>query len=109
MSASIETPSPSMAIPHGALSSVTPAVEPTVLADTDAPTLPGPSDAISLTLINESNQLEARRRQQQAASRRCEWVAKVAARMIQCIQLTDAETSHLVGWYLEAVLERENA
>lgn len=92
-----------MTIPHGALSLVTPAVEPAVLAGTDTPVLLGSSDG-----INESNQLEIRRRQQQAASCRCEWIAKVATRMIQTIRLTDAEKKHLAEWYLEAVLQKNN-
>lgn len=74
-------------------------VESAFLEDIDTPIIPppGPIDGIDVTSTNDSNQVEAHRRWQKAASRQRDWVRKVTARMAGTIQLINAETRHVVG------------
>ncbi|KZP09352.1 hypothetical protein FIBSPDRAFT_240843 [Athelia psychrophila] len=104
MSAFMETLSPTVTHAHTTHSPSAATVEPAVVADTDAPTLPGPIDDINVSSRNDSDQVKAYRRQKKDASRRCKWVSKAAAGMDTAIQLTHAETSLVVAWYWRVVV-----
>ncbi|KZP23995.1 hypothetical protein FIBSPDRAFT_857771 [Athelia psychrophila] len=89
-----EGPSPTLATHAHAAYSPAAAVEPAVIADIDD---------INVSPTNNLDQVEADRRRNKAASRRCKWVSKAAAGMAATIQLTYAETSLVVAWYRRVV------